>query len=385
MAQAEGTPDTSSIVLYVRREALQISGDVFETRVAPLLAAEDLRQLRRASRRAQRLVDSLLPLKAVWLASVPLSIRAARFSLCHKAVEPYGVRSKDDLVKACIAESCEDMLQACWALGLKKPSLSRWIRYCAEHDLDRLQCLFNYFGFVASDPVVLQVFAVCCAKGLTDTVQWMWAHFHLTRDHIIVANSANGALECRPFVEVCASGHLQLAQWLSEVCQLTADDPISEAFQEACANGCLPVARWLCGELGVTRDIVTARNCYAFREACAHGFVTTADWLCTHFALTRDDALALDRYCFRLGCARGKLNALLWLVDRFGLDRDDALTCNVQALSQSCAAGHLDVVRWLCERFAIERSDVVNCHAVRESKRNGHADISGWLADRYGL
>ena len=78
------------------------------------------------------------------------------------------------------------------------------------------------------------------------------------------------------FVDACANGHLEVAQWLVDVGGMHPYSVMQDAFTRACANGQLAVAKWLVG-----LDIVDIdeEDDYPFRLACANGQAEVAQWL----------------------------------------------------------------------------------------------------------
>ena len=88
------------------------------------------------------------------------------------------------------------------------------------------------------------------------------------------------AQDDKVFRWTCFEGHLELAQWLLQVCptiNISNSEINDYTFLSACAIGYLEMAKWLL-QLCPTIDISADYEC-PFRLACRNGHLEVAQWL----------------------------------------------------------------------------------------------------------
>jgi hypothetical protein len=320
-----------------------MDGNVFRTRIAPLLSPEDLRALRRASSFWQLVVDQLVPVKGAFglRRSWKMTSGDVRFGLANMKTDAC------DVLAACAAEGPEDLR---WALGVfKLPSLpARWCHHVVRRvtQVACLELLVWDFGVSPAD-----AFRGCYAGGRLDLAQWIASTFTFTADDIRASN--NLALR-----SACSHGHLAIAQWLHTTFRLTADDARADknfALRYSCAHGHLAVAQWLVHTFHLTRKDARAEDNFALRWSCSNGHLGVAQWLTTTFHLERRDARAWRSVAFRMSCSNGHLAVAQWMATTFGLTTEDARENDDEALRSSCGNGHVHVAEWLLGAFGFAR------------------------------
>jgi hypothetical protein len=294
--------------------ATMVDESLFVTRVAPLLAADDLRALRAVGRLWQRLVDALLPFKAAFVdcatprassasALAPTDstttgkVVAVRFLLVYGLPLPAWL-PRSSLIEWSLRSSLTDAVRIWERLRPDDSERTLWI--------DR--------------------------TPLTDVVQWLCAPL-----------SAGDIRRFNCFQRVCQAGHLQAAQFLAARFELTRQDALADnsaAFRRSCWYGHLDVARWLADHFHISRSEATALNNSALRYACWEGHLATVTWLVERFGLSTDDITAENNYALRYSCANGHDSVARWLVCRFQLQQ------HRQQLLRQCGDGGLDKAVW---------------------------------------
>jgi hypothetical protein len=131
-----------------------------------------------------------------------------------------------------------------------------------------------------------------------------------------------------------------------------------KALRCACARGRLEVAQWLSDHFELTAEDARACNNAALRYACDGGYLEVAQWLTDRFRLTSEDARAGDNAALCMASTSGHLPVASWLADRFGLTTDDARAHGNFALYMATERGHCGVVKWLIARFRLTIVDI---------------------------
>jgi hypothetical protein len=191
------------------------------------------------------------------------------------------------------------------------------------------------------------------------------------------------------FLVICGYGYLEMAQWLADYIQLTADDAkkyTNYGFHKSCENGHLAIAQWLAERFQVTANDARTYHNYAFIVICENGHLAVAMWLVERFQLTADATSAEINEAFCRSCKNGHLAVAMWLVERFQLTDKDAMAYN-DAFRRSCEKGHLAVAQWLAEHFQLTAADAraYGNYALIKSRENGHLDVENWLVKRFRL
>lgn len=135
-------------------------------------------------------------------------------------------QNSDDVPKACAANDVEG-LRRMIALESEKSTY---------HDYDRL-------------------FLCACSDGYKEIAQLLLDYSHQNRRRPIDIHYAysedtvDGYEYMRnhesAFINACSNGHLDIAKWLVQICNIDININDDEPFCEACFNGHLDIAQWL--------------------------------------------------------------------------------------------------------------------------------------------
>ena len=143
-------------------------------------------------------------------------------------------------------------------------------RYCNRITYDILLIFPQLFDIFKH-----QILWGLCRSGALHDLLKIHDRFEWSHDDIRVYN---WAFKC-----ACERGHLDVAQWLYTVFQLTVNDARdSYVFRNTCHNGHLHVAKWLYTTFHLTVDDVRIQNIGEFPL----GRQDVRDWLIATFGLT---------------------------------------------------------------------------------------------------
>eukprot|EP00039_Didymoeca_costata_P019583 m.338114 g.338114 ORF g.338114 m.338114 type:complete len:1030 (-) comp18317_c0_seq1:150-3239(-) len=186
------------------------------------------------------------------------------------------------------------------------------------------------------------------------------------------------------FKGLCAECSVEVVSKFVEINALTGNDVLENeaaAFRVVCKNGNLDLAVWLADEFDLTADVARIRDNYALGEACRLGHTRMVAWLVDRFHLGLQDIRDDDNYALRMACAHGHLDILRWMLSEFSLTSADSRTDDAAPLRLACHMGHLEVAQMLVAHFGLDVNDLRRSgnYALFNSSAEGHVDIVRWL------
>jgi hypothetical protein len=194
-----------------------MDANLFRTRIAPLLSADDLRALRLVKRSWQWVVDQLIPVKGAF------GLRRKDKLTIPDVCYAHAVKLKIDSYDALMACAGGELTELQWALAtFRVPLLRDGVRLAETlaarltPRVARLECMELLVQVYHVRPV--EAFLSSCVGGHLAVAQWLAR----TLDP-----EARGFIRPRmedTFLRSCESGHVDVATWLTQTFDLTAAD-----------------------------------------------------------------------------------------------------------------------------------------------------------------
>jgi hypothetical protein len=176
------------------------------------------------------------------------------------------------------------------------------------------------------------------------------------------------------FVQCCANGHLEIAQWFYNIANKKKLFEYKEMiFKKCCRNGHLEVAKWLLVEYPtinineISHDFFSSSSS-PFIDCCENGHIEMTDWLLVNYP-----SIIID--CDRLFDESGNNNHIemaLWLLDKF-----PAINIhwnNYRLFSGSFKCGKLKIIKLLTElsdnyKFEYEDDKIISCYVLENGRK----------------
>ena len=160
-----------------------------------------------------------------------------------------------------------------------------------------------------------RAFRVACEKGYLEIAKWLSGLCQTAEEQSAMLHAKND----RAFRVACEKGHLEIAKWLSGLCQ-TAEEQSAmlhagndKVFRVACEKGHLEIAKWLSGLCQTAEEqsaMLHAQYDCAFIVACEKGHLELAKWLWDLCQTPKDQSAMLhakDDYAFRWAYEKGHI------------------------------------------------------------------------------
>ena len=141
------------------------------------------------------------------------------------------------------------------------------------------------------------------------------------------------------FQDVCAKGHVQVAEWLFGQAAVSPS-VLLDCFARACATGHLAVAQWLW--LHTAREVSLDRLAVIAYDACQGGHVHVLHWLNSLGLLVNQETREV---IFRCACLHGNLDVAKWVHSLGGVDIH--ALCNTAFTNAAYALETAHVAQWL--------------------------------------
>ncbi|KAH3761165.1 hypothetical protein Pelo_7009 [Pelomyxa schiedti] len=215
----------------------------------------------------------------------------------------------------------------------------------------------------------------CCATGSLEVVQWLTTSYPLTPSDARTFN--NEALRM-----CCKAGHLEIAEWLCITYGLTKADVMDVNFEilcHCCHNASLGLLQWLVNKFSISHDDVTVQDNRPLHDACSSGDLSFVQLFARQFSLTSSDIRSKANYALWSCCVSGHLDIAIWLTKEYSLTADDL---RATTFPLTCCNGHKDCVQWLTKTFGPFPLEAIQ-NALNMSTEHGNGDVVEFILNEY--